>query len=235
MINKDYMQQLAQNQGFDLLPRQLEQLDCYAEFLVDYNTKVNLTAITDPEEIVVKHFLDSMMLLCYLPKKDNLTLIDVGTGAGFPGAVVKIVRPDIQVCLMDGLDKRITFLKQLCQRCGMECECLHARAEEVGKNQLREKFDVVTARAVANLRLLSELCLPLVKPGGMFVAMKGPTGAAEAAEATNGIKKLGGQVERIVEYPLLDAGDRSLVVVKKIIKTPTIYPRGFGQMKKRPL
>ena len=166
MIDTARFSAAAAAEGFELTARQLEQFDQYAQFLVEYNEKVNLTAITDPEGIEVKHFLDSLMLLKAVELPEGASVIDVGTGAGFPSVPAKIVRDDLRLTLLDGLNKRIVFLGELSRRLGQENTALHARAEEAARGELREQFDLATARAVADLRVLAEYCLPFVKVGG---------------------------------------------------------------------
>ncbi|MDD6060014.1 MAG: 16S rRNA (guanine(527)-N(7))-methyltransferase RsmG [Ruminococcus sp.] len=221
------------NYGLGLTEEQYRKLDIYAEFLVEYNKMVNLTAITEPSEILIKHFIDSILLTKYVDLSENTSLIDVGTGAGFPSVPVKIYCPAIKLTLLDSLNKRINFLKELCDRLDIEAEYVHGRAEDIGKlPQYREKFDVSCARAVANMSLLSEYCLPFVKVGGCFAAMKGPSEDINSSENT--VIILGGTIERVVEYHL-ESEERKIVIVKKISQTPTKYPRNSSQIKKKPL
>ena len=209
------------------------KLDIYAEFLVEYNNKVNLTAITDPEGILVKHFIDSILLSKYADIPQNSRLIDVGTGAGFPSVPLKIYRNDIQLTLLDSLNKRIFFLQQLCDKLGIDAEFIHGRAEDFSKlPEYREVFDVSCARAVANMSLLSELCIPFVKVGGQFLSMKGPS--EDIASGEKAVELLGGHIEQIIDYELHD-DKRRIVAVKKISQTPTKYPRNSAQIKKKPL
>lgn len=217
---------------------QLGQLDQYARLLVEWNEKINLTAITDRQEIAVKHFLDSLSLLHFVPPEQNAVVLDVGSGAGFPGMVLRIARPDLRLTCMDGTQKRIHFLSELAAALGLqEVVCLHARAEEAGRDPaLRETFDYVTARAVANLHALVEYCLPFVKPGGKFVAMKGPDGATEADKAAKAIQTLGGEIRGVHTFTLPGTDfSRTLIEVAKTGQTPAIYPRPGGKMKKKPL
>ncbi|MBO4878458.1 MAG: 16S rRNA (guanine(527)-N(7))-methyltransferase RsmG [Ruminococcus sp.] len=219
--------------GFTLTKQQYASFQQYEEFLVEYNTKVNLTAITDPEEIMIKHFLDSSLLLKYAAIPEGASLIDVGTGAGFPSVPLKIMRPDIRITLLDSLAKRITFLEQLCEKIGAEAEFIHGRAEDFGKDEkYREQFDFATARAVANMSLLSEFCLPFVKVGGEFIALKGPNEDIEAGKSA--IELLGGEIGEVSEYDL-NGEKRKLVHVKKISQTPPKYPRNSAQIKKKSL
>lgn len=212
----------------------LKRLEKYADLLVEWNEKINLTAILDPEGIAVKHFLDSLMIFKYVNIPEGASVIDIGTGAGFPGVVMKIARPDIKLTLMDSLQKRITFLDTLCSELGLEVTTIHSRAEDI-KPQQRECYDFAVARAVANMRVLSEYCMPYVKVGGSFVAMKGSTAAEEVREAGKAITTLGGKLESQNLFELLQFGGRGIINVKKISQTPTKYPRNAGKISKQPL
>ncbi|HBB72011.1 MAG TPA: 16S rRNA (guanine(527)-N(7))-methyltransferase RsmG [Ruminococcus sp.] len=219
--------------GLEITEEKYEKFEKYSAFLVEYNQKVNLTAITDPQEIVVKHFLDSCLLLKYADIPDGAALIDVGTGAGFPSVPLKIMRPDIKITLLDSLAKRITFLQKLCELIGEDADFIHGRAEDFGKMpEYREKFEAATARAVANMSLLSEFCLPFVKPGGAFFALKGHSEDISAGD--NAVKLLGGEIVDTIGYEL-NGDKRSIVCVSKISQTPTKYPRNSAQIKKRAL
>lgn len=219
--------------GLTLSREQYEKLSIYAEFLVEYNEKVNLTAITEPMEILRKHFIDSILLTKYVDIPLNSTLIDVGTGAGFPSVPIKIYRPDIKITLLDSLNKRIDYLKQLCDKLEIDAEFIHGRAEDFSKKEeYREKFDFSCARAVANMALLSELCIPFVKQNGFFVAMKGPN--EDISLGANAVTVLGGMIEKEIEYKLFDE-DRKIVLVRKISQTPSKYPRNSSQIKKKTL
>lgn len=219
--------------GLTLSREQYEKLSIYAEFLVEYNEKVNLTAITEPMEILRKHFIDSILLTKYVDIPLNSTLIDVGTGAGFPSVPIKIYRPDIKITLLDSLNKRIDYLKQLCDKLEIDAEFIHGRAEDFSKKkEYREKFDFSCARAVANMALLSELCIPFVKENGCFVAMKGPN--EDISLGANAVTVLGGLIEKDIEYKLFDE-DRKIVLVRKISQTPSKYPRNSSQIKKKTL
>lgn len=207
------------------------KLDAYAEFLVEYNSKVNLTAITEPNEILIKHFADSIKIAELLNIPNNSRIIDVGTGAGFPSVPLKIYRPDIKITLLDSLQKRINFLEALCNKLNIEAEFIHGRAEDISKMpEYREKFDIATARAVANMSLLSELCIPFVKIRGIFAAMKGP--GEDVSLGFNAVKILGGEISRVIDYSVEDE-QRKLVIVEKISQTPTKYPRNSSQIKKK--
>lgn len=219
--------------GLTLSREQYEKLSIYAEFLVEYNEKVNLTAITEPMEILRKHFIDSILLTKYVDIPLNSTLIDVGTGAGFPSVPIKIYRPDIKITLLDSLNKRIDYLKQLCDKIEIDAEFIHGRAEDFSKKEeYREKFDFSCARAVANMALLSELCIPFVKRNGCFVAMKGPN--EDISLGANAVMVLGGSIEKEIEYKLFDE-ERKIVLVRKISQTPSKYPRNSSQIKKKTL
>ena len=219
--------------GLTLSIEQYEKLSIYAEFLVEYNEKVNLTAITEPIEILRKHFIDSILLTKYVDIPLNSTLIDVGTGAGFPSVPIKIYRPDIIITLLDSLNKRIDYLKQLCDKLEIDAEFIHGRAEDFSKKEeYREKFDFSCARAVANMALLSELCIPFVKRNGCFVAMKGPN--EDISLGANAVMVLGGSIEKEIEYKLFDE-ERKIVLVRKISQTPSKYPRNSSQIKKKTL
>lgn len=210
-----------------------DKLNIYAEFLVEYNSHTNLTAITEPEQILTKHFLDSVLLSKYIDISENSSIIDVGTGAGFPSVPLKIFRPDIKLTLLDSLNKRIVFLGQLCEKLGIEAELIHGRAEEVARDEnYREKFDFSCARAVAELSTLSEYCVPLVKNGGSFLSMKGPS--EDISNANKAVETLGGTIDKEISYDL-DGEQRRIIVIKKLSQTPTKYPRNSGQIKKKPL
>ncbi len=222
--------------GLVLSDSQLAQFDTYGQFLVEYNNKVNLTAITAPDEIAVKHFADSVIPLALTDIPEGATLVDVGTGAGFPGIPLKIARPDINLTLLDSLNKRLTFLGELSEKLGQQNELVHYRAENAGIDPvLREKFDCATSRAVAQLSVLCEYCLPLVKVGGKMIALKGGECESEIAAAEKAIKLLGGRLKKAEEYFLADAGRRTLVVIDKVAPTPKKYPRQRVKLNEKPL
>lgn len=207
----------------------------YYELLTEWNKVMNLTSIEGEENTARLHFLDCAALTQLVDLRGK-RVIDVGTGAGFPGLVLKILCPEMDLILLDSLDKRVRFLSTVCDELGFsEVRCLHARAEEAPP-ELRESFDLACSRAVARLNLLSELCLPFVKQGGLFAAMKGPEVTGELREAEKGIRLLGGETERVAEYPVPGTELRhNAVLIRKIAPTPKKYPRKWGQMKKQPL
>lgn len=215
----------------------LQRFDTYFKLLVEWNEKMNLTAINDEQGVAIKHFADSLTLFNFVDVKKNASIIDVGTGAGFPGVVLKIARPDIKLTLLDSLNKRLTFLDTVLNNTGLDAELIHSRAEEGGKNShYRDKFDFAVSRAVARLNVLSEYCLPYVKVGGLFVAMKGPNADEELDEADNALRMLGGKVENVNKFNLpCDGGERTIIVIKKIKPTPKQYPRISGKIKSQPL
>ena len=234
MIDKNRLEAKCAALGIALTGPMLDALDQYAEILVEYNQKVNLTAITDPEGIEDKHFADSL-LLANLPETAG-KLVDVGTGAGFPGVVAKIFKPELQLTLMEPTGKRVEFLKYVCAQLGLSgVEFAKERAEEAARKVWRERFDVATARGVAALPMLSEYCLPLVKVGGVFLAMKGPGAAEELAESGAALKKLGGKGSGVAEFHLPGGDVRNIIRIKKISQTPPVYPRNGGKIAKSPL
>lgn len=235
-INQEQLKEYAEKYGIALNEKMLSNFKTYGEMLKEWNEKINLTAIIDDEGIVVKHFVDSLLLLDAVEVPQGAKIADVGTGAGFPGIPVKIVRQDIELTLMDSLNKRLIFLEALCGSLGISAEKVHGRAEDLGRQgKFREAFDIVSARAVSDMRELSEYCLPLLKPGGVFAALKGFDVEEELEQAKKAISILGGKIESVKKYTLPDGGKRSIVCVKKISQTPTKYPRPFAKIAKSPL
>lgn len=224
--------------GLALSDAQLEQYRTYFQWLVEWNEKMNLTAITDEEGVYFKHFYDSTTLLTVPQFRREGTLLDVGAGAGFPSLPVKIAAPDLDVTILDSLNKRIGFLNELVAALGLtDTKAVHGRAEDFGKQPgWRDGYDQVTARAVARLNVLAEFCLPYVKVGGCFFAMKGPDAENEVSEAKKAVDVLGGRVVDIVKTALPnEAGTRNIIVVEKIKATPKQYPRKAGTPSKNPL
>ncbi|MBQ5798901.1 MAG: 16S rRNA (guanine(527)-N(7))-methyltransferase RsmG [Clostridia bacterium] len=221
---------------FTLTDEMCEQLGTYGEMLIEWNEKMNLTAIKEPDEILIKHFYDCLLFLKNVKIPQNARVIDVGTGAGFPGVVLKIARPDIQLTLLDGLNKRITFLNAVLENIGLSATAVHGRAEEFAKKpEYRETYDISCARAVARLNVLTEYCLPFVKSGGQFVSMKGPAAEEELAEAKKAISVLGGEKGGFFAEKLPDESQRCFIKIKKLSQTPTKYPRNSGKITKQPL
>lgn len=211
-----------------------QRLDIYAQRLVRWNEKMNLTGITDPDGILEKHFIDSLELLRFVEIPGGARLIDVGTGAGFPGVPLLIARPDLDLTLADSLHKRLVFLEDVLSSCGLLAERVHERAEILGKDpDYREQYDFAVARAVAPLPILCEYCLPFVKVGGAFLALKGAED--EVGSAKHAIATLGGELEQNVSYKLPGGDNRHLVVVRKISQTPTKYPRKPKKIDTKPL
>lgn len=228
----------AKSYGISLSDQQVKQFMSYMRLLKEWNEKINLTAITDEAEIIKKHFIDSISIMKSGLLKPGKNIIDVGTGAGFPGIPINIVEPGVKVVLLDSLNKRINFLNTVIQELGLSnIEAIHGRAEEMStKSAYRERFDVATARAVANMNILSEYCMPYVKKNGHFIAMKGPTGYEEVKNAKNAISVLGGEVSEIIETGLMeDEFKHNIVIIRKVKETSTKYPRRFAIMEKQPL
>lgn len=236
MIDAAFLRKSMESQGLAYTGALFEKLDLYASLLVEWNEKINLTAITAPEEIVVKHFVDSLLLTKALDIPEGARLVDVGTGAGFPSMPVALYRPDLDITLLDSLNKRVVFLEELAKALQVPAKAVHSRAEEAGQSPaFREQFDLATARAVAHLRELSEYCLPLVKVGGCFAALKGGGVEEELEEARYAISQMGGKVEKAEKFSLGEEGRRTILVIRKVRPTPAKYPRPTAKMKKSPL
>ncbi len=217
---------------------QAEKFQRYLELLLEWNENINLTAITDPHEAVIKHFVDSLTFIKTVQIKNGAKVIDVGTGAGFPGIPIKIMRPDVELTLLDGLNKRLSFLKEVAKELNFEASFVHKRAEEAGKiREMREKYDIATARAVAKMNTLCEYCIPLVKMKGQFVAMKGPGLDDEIIEAENAIEILGCEIEKKSSFVLPDEekSERNIVVLRKYNFTPKEFPRHGNKISKSPI
>lgn len=218
--------------------KQVEQFIKYKDLLIEWNKKINLTAITDEKEIILKHFIDCISLMSVYKIEDNMNIIDVGTGAGFPAVPIKIMCPDVNVILLDSLNKRINFLNELIAQLELKkIFCIHSRAEDSGRDKkFREKYDLCVSRAVANLAVLSEYCLPFVLVGGTFISFKSVNIDDELNEAKTAIKKLGAKIDSVktVNIPYSDI-QRSMVIIKKIRQTPSQYPRKAGMVSKQPI
>lgn len=237
MSIKNIIKEKADVVGISVSNELIEKLEIYAKELKDWNEKINLTAITDDEGIAVKHFIDSLMLLKYVDIPENSKIIDVGTGAGFPGLVIAAARPDVKVTLLDSTGKKLKVVNDIGEKMGISnYEILNMRAEEAGqKKEYREIYDFATARAVAELRVLSEYCLPFVKQNGYFISMKGALADKEIENAFNALKTLSGKIEEKYSFNLCDAGERNIIKIKKISQIPTKYPRVSAQIAKKPL
>lgn len=215
---------------------QIEQFYKYMNLLIEWNEKMNLTAITEPKEIILKHFIDSLTILKYID--DNSKLVDVGTGAGFPGVPLSIMNPTLKITLVDSLNKRLIFLQEVVKELNLKnIEIVHARAEEFGQNKnCREKFDIATSRAVANLATLSEYLVPLVKIDGKIISMKASNAKEEINDAKKAIEVLGGKIEKIEEFDLPESDiGRTIIIIDKNKCTPAIYPRKAGTPAKEPI
>ncbi|WP_442637072.1 16S rRNA (guanine(527)-N(7))-methyltransferase RsmG [Rossellomorea marisflavi] len=237
-MNINEFQAGLEEKGISLSSEQLAQFEKYHELLVEWNEKINLTAITDKEEVYLKHFYDSISAAFYVDFNSITSLCDVGAGAGFPSIPIKICFPHLHVSIVDSLNKRITFLNHLSDQLGLEnTHFHHDRAETFGKNKdHREAYDMVTARAVARMSVLSELCLPLVKKGGYFVAMKAASVNDEMDKAKKAITTLGGKTEQVDSFLLPEENsERTIVQIKKVKDTPNKYPRKPGTPNKLPL
>ena len=219
-----------------LTDQQCEQFDKYAQLLVEKNKVMNLTGITQPDAIITRHFADSLSFFNGIEVPQGAKIIDVGSGAGFPGLALKIARNDLQITLLDSTAKRVNFLNQVADCLGLEVESVHLRAEDGAKMpQYREDFDFATARAVSEMRVLSEYCLPFVKVGGCFVALKGKDIDEELRFAKNSIATLGGKICDTITFNLRDESERNIVLIEKISQTPSKYPRVSAQIAKKPL
>ena len=224
--------------GIHLTEKQIQQFISYYEKLVEWNEMMNLTAITEYDEVMKKHFIDSMTLIKAFDVNQSASVIDVGTGAGFPGLVLKIAFPNFKITLLDSLNKRIQFLNEVIGNLGLDgVETIHGRAEDFAKpGKLREKYDLCVSRAVANLSTLSEYCLPFVKEKGLFISYKSEKVQEEMVKADKAISILGGKIERQVEFTLPDSDIyRNLFIIRKVKKTPAKYPRKAGLPSKEPL
>lgn len=231
-MNMQEFQMLCEAKNISISEHQLEQLSRYAQLLQEWNEKINLTAITGLEDIFIKHFYDSLLIApyCYGAK----TLCDVGSGAGFPGLVLKIVLPDLNITLVEPTLKRVNFLNLMISELNLKnIVVLNKRMEDCA--ELKESFDIVTARAVAALPVLSELCLPFVRVNGFFIAMKGSSGEEELEVSKNALKVLGGNVSSVIKETLPDGSARINILIQKVSVSPSKYPRAYAQIKKKAL
>lgn len=236
MIDKNLLMQECLKYDIELTNDQIDCLDTFADVLVEWNEKFNLTAITAPDQIVYKHFIDSLLVLKAIDIKNNSWLADIGTGAGFPSTPISIIRRDVKVTQIDSLRKRVGFLQHVSDNFNLKIRIIHGRAEELGKkDEHREQFEYVTARAVAPLQKLAEYCLPLVKIDGFFIAMKGSEYEVEIDNAKKAIRVLGGKIENVKSFKLPDSSVRNIILIKKISHTPAKYPRNSGKISKKPI
>ncbi len=232
----DILNKWCAENGIAVTAAQTAAFEKYADLLIEWNQKMNLTAITEKSEIAVKHFIDSISLLKTVEIPENSSLIDIGTGAGFPGIPLKIMRPDIELTLLDSLNKRLLFLEEVCSELNIKAALIHGRAEELSRDKkYRESFDIAVSRAVANLPALCEYCIPYIKVGGSFAAMKGPDGKAELEAASNAVKILGCTVAKVDTFPLPDNISRTIIELKKLSMTPPEYPRRSTKINKNPI
>lgn len=237
-MNKEIFLNGMNRLSADITDKQTEKFEMYSDLLIEWNKKMNLTAVTDDDGISIKHFLDSVLPIYYTDLNKCRTIADIGTGAGFPGIPLAIMLPQTGFTLIDSLNKRVTFLKEVCSRLGLDnVECIHARAEELSKTaQFRESFDAVVSRAVANMTVLCEYCVPYVKVGGSFIALKSDSCDDEVSAAKPMIGTLGAEIEKDITVPLPQSDIiRRLVVIKKIKNTPNTFPRRADKIKKASL
>lgn len=234
-MNKEEFIKELMKIGVFLTEEQLKKIDIYCQYLLEYNSHTNLTAIKEPNQVYLKHFYDSLTLVKAIDLKQYSTLLDIGTGAGFPGMVLKIVYPHLEVTLLDSNNKKINFLQELTMKLGLtNIHFYHGRAEDFCQKN-REKFDVVTARAVSNMTTLSELCLPLTKINGYFIAMKG-SNKEEITTASSAIQKLGGTIEECFNFLLpIEESERNIIKIFKERQTPKEFPRRYEKIIKNPL
>ena len=236
MLNKELFYETIKPFEINIDEDAFIRLDKFAELLIETNKSFNLTAIKEPDDVTVKHFADCLAILKYVNIPENAKIIDVGTGAGFPGLVLKLARPDINMTFLDSTKKKLGFIENVLNECGVKGETLHMRAEEAAQlSKYREQFDFATARAVAALPLLSEYCLPFVKQGGSFVSMKSAESNEEMEAARKAIGILGGKINEDIVFDLVENMPRRIITIKKNSQTPTKYPRPSAQIAKKPL
>jgi len=236
MISKELLKTSCEGLGIDISDEAIDRFDLYAERLVAYNEKVNLTAITAPDDIVIKHFADSLCLVKYAELNSSKKIIDVGTGAGFPGAALLCYNPELNITMIDSVNKKLDFIRSLVKELGLSADIITIRAEEAAKKkEFREQFDVVTSRAVAALNVLSEYSVPLVKVGGIFSPLKAVLSPEEAQRGLGAIANLGAKVESRNRYKIPDGSEREIIIAKKVSQTSPKYPRAYAQISKKPL
>lgn len=231
-----FLRSAANALGVELFPAQTDAFQKYMKLLLSWNQKMNLTAITEPRDVAIKHFADSLTILSCLEVGRGNKVLDVGTGAGFPGIPLKIAKEDIELTLLESQQKRVNFLNEVCEKIRIRANIVNARAEEAGRDKaMRVKFDLVTARAVAPLNILCEYCMPFVKKKGYFVAMKGPGAQEEIQQAEHAVKELGCELQQAKELTLLDGSRRTLVIFQRTTGIPSEYPRASAKIKAKPL
>lgn len=236
MLNKELFYETIKPFEIEIDEDAFARLDKFADLLIETNKSFNLTAIKEPDDVTVKHFADCLAIFKYVDIPENAKIIDVGTGAGFPGLVLKLARPDINMTFLDSTKKKLGFIENVLSECGVKGETLHMRAEEAAQlSKYREQFDFATARAVAALPVLSEYCLPFVKQGGSFVSMKSAESNEEMEAAKKAISILGGKIESDIVFDLVENMPRRIITIKKNSQTPTKYPRPSAQIAKKPL
>lgn len=236
MLNKELFYETIKPFEIEISENAFARLDKFAELLIETNKSFNLTAIKEPDDVTVKHFADCLAIFKYVNIPENAKIIDVGTGAGFPGLVLKLSRPDINMTFLDSTKKKLGFIENVLNECGVKGETLHMRAEEAAQlSKYREQFDFATARAVAALPVLSEYCLPFVKQGGSFVSMKSAESNEEMESAKKAISILGGKINEDIVFDLVENMPRRIITIKKNSQTPTKYPRPSAQIAKKPL
>lgn len=235
---KEKLRVLCEKNGIQLSDEQLKQFSIFYDHMIEMNQVMNLTSITEEDEVILKHFYDSMSVIKYYDFHDQMNVIDVGTGAGFPGIPLAILLPNVQFTLMDSLNKRITFLKEVVQKCGLKnVECIHSRAEELAKDgDYRENYDVCVSRAVANLSVLLEYCIPFIKKGGKFISYKSISSEEELTDSKNAQNKLCCKLKENISFELPDTDiKRNFLIFEKFDHTADKYPRNNGIPRKKPL
>lgn len=233
-MNRDFLISELNKMGVELGNEAAENFALFEQNLLEWNKNVNLTAITESDEIVTKHFVDSLSVLPYAKFPEGASLIDVGCGAGFPGLPLLIARPDLKITFLDSINKKLAFVEDTIDKLGLEGNVIHERAEMLGKDdEYREKYDFAITRAVAPLNVLAEYCIPLLKVGGTYVSMKGTD--SEARLGMNAVKTLGGEIDNIISFELPNGDKRNLIFIKKISQTPTQYPRNAKKISTKPL